>query len=153
LKENVMTSPVAGRLALVLSGALLLAACGGSGTGTSGIPTAPTTPTTPTTPAATVTQTFTGDLNTNGASSFPFSTQAGTVTAILTTLSDPTVTVGLALGSWTGTACSIAVANDAALSGATVVGTATAATNVCVRIYDVGFVTTTLAYTITVTHP
>ena len=148
-----MKSSLAGRLALVLSATLMLWACGGGDTGTTGIPTAPTAPTTPTTPAATVTQTFTGSLNTNGAASFPFTTQAGNVTAVLTTLSDPAVTVGLALGSWTGTACSIAIANDLALQGASVVGTATAAANVCVRVYDVGNVTTPVTYTITVTHP
>jgi hypothetical protein len=106
----------------------------------------------PTAPTTTVTETFSGNLNTNGAASYSFSVLAGTVTATLTSLGDPSVTVGLGLGNWTGSACVIAIANDATTQGASVSGTANIAGTLCTRIYDVGNVVTTLPYTITVVH-
>jgi hypothetical protein len=151
LKDNSMKPTTFGRLTLAL--AALTLACGCTDGSTSALPTSPTTTTTTTTNPATVTETYTGSLTTNGAASFPFTAQAGIITATLTTLGDTTVMVGLAMGTWTGSACAIAIANDAALQGAVVTGTTSAATNVCVRIYDVGYVTTPQAYTITVTHP
>jgi len=64
------------------------------------------TPLTPTPPAPT-TETFAGTLSVNGAVTFPFVTaSAGSVTATLKTLEpDATVIIGLALGTWNGTAC------------------------------------------------
>jgi hypothetical protein len=114
----------------------------------------PTTPTTPTTPL-TFTEIFTGTLNMNGAASSPFTAKTGgTVTATLTTVApDATIAVGLFLGTWTGSACQVVVANDNAVQGAAVTATATSAATLCVRIYDVGKVTTPLNYTITVVRP
>ena len=118
-------------------------------------PTTPTTPTTPSTP--TTTETFTGTLTKNGASSTAFnSTAGGTVTATLTSLlPDGTVPVGLSLGAWTGSACQVSgISNDAAVQGTIVTGTVTSAAALCVRIYDAAEkVTTTMNYTITVVHP
>jgi hypothetical protein len=117
--------------------------------------TTPTTPTTPSTP--TTTETFSGTLTKNGATSTAFTaTAGGTVTATLTTLlPDGTVPVGLSLGAWTGSACQVSgIANDAAVQGTVVTGTVTAAAALCVRIYDAAEkVTTTMNYTITVVHP
>jgi hypothetical protein len=117
----------------------------------------PTTPTTPTNPNAplTFTQTFTGTLNTNGGSTSPFvASTGGTVTATLASVTpDATVAVGLSLGTWTGSACQVVIANDNAVQGATVTGTVTSAASLCVRIYDVGRVTAPLNYSITVVRP
>jgi hypothetical protein len=119
------------------------------------IPTTPTTPTTPSTP--TTTETFTGTLTRNGASSTAFNaTAGGTVTATLTTLEpDGTIPVGLSLGAWTGSACQVSgISNDAAVQGTVVTGTVTSAAALCVRIYDAAEkVTTTMNYTITVVQP
>jgi hypothetical protein len=117
-------------------------------------PTTPTTPTTPGTPL-TFTETFTGALNMNGAASFPFTAKTGgTVTATLTSVApDATIVVGLYLGTWTGSSCQVVVPNDSALQGATVTGTVTSAASLCVRIYDVGRVSTPVNYTITVVRP
>jgi hypothetical protein len=117
-------------------------------------PTVPTTPTNPTTPL-TFTETFTGALNMNGAASFPFTAKTGgTVTATLTTIApDATIAVGLYLGTWTGSVCQVLFPNDNALQGASVSATATSAASLCVRIYDVGKVTTPLNFTITVVRP
>jgi hypothetical protein len=118
-------------------------------------PTTPTTPTTPSTP--TTTETFSGTLTRNGASSTTFTvTAGGTVTATLTTLApDATVPVGLSLGAWTGSACQVSgISNDAAVQGTVVSGTVTSAAALCVRIYDAAErVNTTMSYTITVVHP
>lgn len=114
-----------------------------------------TPPATPTpTPAPTTTDTFTGTLNMNGAATFSFVVQAaGTVTATLKTVSDSTIAIGLALGTWNGTACQIVIANDNALQGAIVVGSASGLGNLCARVYDVGKVLEPVTFEITVVHP
>jgi len=128
--------------------AVSVAACGSSD------PITPTTPT-PTTPVATVTETFTGTLTVNGAVTFPFTaTTGGTITATLSSLlPDGTIPVGLSIGTWTGSACQVAVANDAATQTAVVTGTAQSAVNLCVRIYDVGKATGPMDFSIAIVHP
>ena len=110
---------------------------------------------TPTPTPTTVTETFSGSLNTNGATTFPFSaTAGGTVTVTLTTLSpDATLPVGLSLGTWTGSACQVVIANDNAAQAAAISGTVTSAASLCVRVYDVGKVTSPVDFTVTVGHP
>ena len=117
-------------------------------------PETPTTPTNPGTPL-TFTETFTGALNTNGGVTHTFTaTTGGTVTATLTTVApDATIAVGMSIGTWTGSACQVVIANDNALQGASVPGTVTSAASLCVRIYDVGKVSSSLNYTITVVRP
>lgn len=114
---------------------------------------APTTPTAPTT-SATVTETFTGTLNQNGANTHPFRTDAGTVTATLTTVSpDSATVVGLSLGTWNGSACQIVLANDRATQATILIGSASASGNLCVRLYDVGSITQPTSYEVQVVHP
>src|SRR6266508_2348534 len=100
--------------------------------------TTPTTTTTTTTTTATTTETVTGTLTLDGAITFPFTAGAGgTVTATLTSESpDATLPIGLALGAWNGSACSISIPNDAAVQSSAVTGTVTAAAALCVRVYD-----------------
>src|SRR4051812_30374152 len=95
----------------LISGLLLGALVSATGCGTSD---PVTTVTTPTTPTATVTDTFAGTLNMNGGATFPFiAGGAGSVTATLTSLGpDSTLPIGLSLGTWTGSACQVVVAND-----------------------------------------
>jgi hypothetical protein len=136
-------------LAAIVAVALSVAACDSSTT-------APTTATTPT-----VTDTFTGTLNLNGASSFAFSVSAaGYVYATLTSvadsdtnLADTTATVGMSLGTWNGTGCTVILSNDQAVQGTMVTGSVTGIGNLCARVYDVGKVVTPLSYQITVIHP
>ena len=127
---------------------LLATACGDD------TPTTPTTPTNPTTPPITE-PLFTGTLKTNGAAVYPFTaTAGGNITATLTTLApDATVAIGLSIGTWTGAACQIVIANDNATQGTVIPGTATAAANLCVRVYDVGKLTAPADFTITIVHP
>jgi hypothetical protein len=136
-----------GMAAVVVLASLTAGACG------SNTPTTPTTPTPPT--PVTVTETSSGDLKVNGASTFVFLVAAaGTVTVQLTAV-DPAASqvFGLSLGTWNGSSCQVIIANDAAVLNSIVTGQVTAATSLCARVYDAGKLTDPLTYTITVVHP
>ncbi len=127
--------------------ALVAAACGSSNTITTPTPTT-------TTPTAITEPPFTGTLAANGAATYPFTaTTGGTVTATLTTLDAAASAIGLSIGTWTGSACQVVIANDNAAQAAAISGTVTAAASLCVRVYDVGKVTTPTAFTVTIVHP
>jgi hypothetical protein len=135
---------------LLLFGVLAtsVAACNNNSTTTT------TTPTTTT--AAPITEPpFTGTLKVNGASVLPFTaTTGGTVTATLTSLApDATIGIGLSIGTWTGSACQVVIANDNALPAAAISGTVTAAASLCVRVYDVGKLTAPTDFSVTIVHP
>ena len=112
--------------------------------------------TTPTTQ----TDTFTGTLSQNGAFThiFTISTLGSVTVTILNLQPNATQLVGLSLGVWTGTSCSTSPqtggsATDVATTGTSITLNATAAGNLCSRLYDVGFVTTPVIYTMQITHP
>jgi hypothetical protein len=114
------------------------------------------TTTTPITPTPTpTTEQFSGDLNRNGATSHSFTvTGTGSVTSTLTTVApDSTISIGMALGTWNGTSCQVIIANDRAVQGITVTGATSGVGSLCVRMYDIGQLTTTVSYTVTVVHP
>lgn len=129
---------------LALSGGA--AACGNNNTTTP-------TPTTPTT----FTEVFSGTITVNGASSHAFIAQAsGTVTLTLSTLTpDAANPIGIALGTWTGAACQLVIANDKAVQGSSVAGAVGGSGALCARAYDVGNVAagTPISYEFTVLHP
>jgi hypothetical protein len=131
-------------VALVLPLAMLATACEGD------IADIPTTP-----DPVTVTETFTGTININGAATHSFLTSAtGTVTATLTSLGDnPPPAVGLSMGTLSGSTCSLLLTNDRAVVTSTVSGTVTTlGGSLCVRIYDVGSLTGPVPYEIRVEH-
>jgi len=137
-----------GLSALIALGSLAAGAC--SDNISTNTPTTPTLPTAPTT-----TETFSGTLTINGAATHVFaSTIAGTVTAQITAV-DPSASqvFGLSLGTWNGSSCQVVIANDAATLNSIATGQVTAATNLCARVYDVGKLSDSLSYTITVIHP
>ena len=110
----------------------------------------------PTTPdPVTVTETFTGTVNINGAATHSFNTLAtGTVTATLTSLGEnPPAAVGLSMGTMSGSTCSLVLTNDRAVVTSIVNGTVTTLVgSLCVRIYDVGSLTQAVPYEIRVEH-
>jgi hypothetical protein len=110
-------------------------------------------PTTPTDPPVELTESFADRLTINGAATHQFVVQrAGNVTATLTSLSpDSAAVISLALGTWNGQVCQILLANDAATTNTTVIGTASAG-NFCVRLSDVGRLTAPTEYAVTVRH-
>ena len=132
--------------ALLLVSASLLAGCDSNTA-------APTSPT-PSIPVS-LTETFAGEVNRNGARTHSFLAEAsGTITATLTTLAPETISaIGFSLGTWNGSACQIVIANDNAAQGTIVIGAASSAGNLCVRLYDVGKIDTLASYEVTVVHP
>ncbi|MDP2319119.1 MAG: hypothetical protein Q8O42_07275 [Acidobacteriota bacterium] len=110
----------------------------------------------PTTPdPVTVTETFTGTININGAATHTFFTSAtGAVTATLTSLGEnPPEQVGLSVGTYAGSSCSLLITNDKAVVTSVVTGVVTTlGGSLCVRIYDVGSLTESVPYEIRVEH-
>jgi hypothetical protein len=135
------------RTRTILGACLISAAACSSDTAT---PTAPTTPTT-------FTEVFSGTITQNGAASHFFVSQAsGTARAILSSLSpDATQLVGLSLGTWTGTACQVVIANDKATTSSAVAGAVGQAGSLCARVYDVGSISrdAPVTYELLVEHP
>ena len=134
-------------------GGLLLACVCAFAAGCDDDPTLPTP-----TPPNPVTDMFSGQLTPNGAVTHSFNTvTGGTVTATLKTIgSDNTLVVGLTVGNWNATAstCSAVLSNDTATGGSVLTGTMTNTGALCVRIYDVGNITTAVTpYSIEVVHP
>ena len=115
--------------------------------------------TTPTNPTI-FTDTFTGTLSTNGSFTHSFTTaNLGAVTVTIVSLSpNSSQIVGLSLGVFNGSACSTSPqtggsSSDTATSGSSITLNASAAGSLCVRLYDVGFISTPVIYTLQVTHP
>lgn len=110
----------------------------------------------PTTPdPVTVTETFSGTVNINGAATHTFYTSAtGSVTATLTSLGEnPPGLIGLSMGTLSGSTCMIVLANDRAVVTSVITGTVTTLSgSLCVRIYDVGSLTESVPYEIKVEH-
>jgi len=131
----------------LLGGALLSTAACASSYSTLTSP-APPTP-------ATISETFSGSINRNGATTHTLLAQAsGSVTVTLTTLAPESVSaIGVSLGTWNGTACQIVIANTNAAQGAVIIGVASSAGNLCVYVQDVGRIATEASYELTVVHP
>jgi hypothetical protein len=114
--------------------------------------------TTPTPTTTSITEVFTGTLNPTAAgtdaSTYTFTvTAAGNVTATLVSVGgDNPPKIGMSIGTWNGSSCNVAIANDAAVAGSTVIGQASAAGSLCLRIYDVGGIQTSVPYQAQVTH-
>jgi hypothetical protein len=117
------------------------------------------------TPAPPVVDTLTGTLTPFSARIHGFVVlNAGLVTATLTDFVEPDpdpdpdnpTVVGLDIGTLVGTTCQVVVSRTDVVVGQAVSGAATAAGNLCVRIFDssnTGLPSTSgLAYTITVNH-
>ena len=139
------------RRALLLTAlAALAAACGSSNS---------SLPTTPTTLPTVLTETFSGVLNKNAAFTHPFVVgDAGDVSVFLIASADPrnpdnnAIPLGVSLGTWNGASCAVVIANDNITPGSSITGRATAAGNLCVRVYDVGFVAGADSYELLIDH-
>jgi hypothetical protein len=124
------------------------------------------TPTGPTTPPTVLTETFSGTLLKNAAYTHPFAvTDAGDVSVFLLQSVDPArpdnnaIPIGVSLGTWNGVSCAVVIASDN-ISPVTaddptkgrLIGRATSAGNLCVRVYDVGFVPGAANYELLIDH-
>jgi hypothetical protein len=126
----------------------MLAATTFLGCGSDDPPTVPTQPT-----PVSITETFNGTLTVNGAQTHSFAVdRAGTVSALVKTLSDQAAKLGVSLGTWNGAACAVIISNTNAALNTTVVGTAQSAGQFCVWLNDVGKLTAGVDYSVEVTH-
>jgi hypothetical protein len=109
----------------------------------------------PTSPAPTITEVFSGNINVNGAATHTFTVSAtGDVTATLSQVTpDNTVVTGFSLGTWNGTSCQAVIAKDDSVQGNVITGRAAGSGLLCARVYDVGKLTDTIGYTVTIVHP
>ena len=114
-------------------------------------------PITPLTPTVPKTESFSGVLVQNRSEMHNFDVgAAGSVVATLKAIgSDNTLVVNFALGTWTGSACSIVLENPGATGGAILNGTMTGIGTLCARVGDIGNVPAGpgVTYTIEVVHP
>ena len=129
---------------LVMAAALAGASCGDDNT---------TTPTSPT--PVYVTDTFSGTVEINGTARHTFAAKTpGSIVIALTTLApDSTLQMGIGLGTWDGTACAIVLQTGSASQSSQFSASTTSAGNYCVTIFDVGNLTSSADYAISVTHP
>jgi hypothetical protein len=145
------------RRALLLT--LVAGAAAACGSSNSSLPTGPTIQPT------VLTETFAGTLTKNAAYTHPFAvSDAGDVTVFLLQSVDPAnpgnngIPLGVSLGTWNGSTCAIVIAKDsmvpstADVAQSPLTGRATAATNLCVRVYDVGFVPGSANYELLIDH-
>jgi hypothetical protein len=96
---------------------------------------------------------FSGTIALNAATTHHFATGPGEISVRLQVLAPvQTVTIGMAMGLWTGTSCNVVIADDQAIFNALLIGTANEAREFCVRMYDVGKLTDVTEYTIEVKH-
>jgi hypothetical protein len=136
---------------LLIALAAIAAACGDNNNAL--------TPTGPSTPPTVLTETFSGTLLKNAAYTHPFVvTDSGDVSVFLLQSVDPAhpdnnaIPIGLSLGTWNGISCAVVIASDNISPGASLTGRATAAGNLCVRVYDVGFVPGAANYELLIDH-
>ena len=133
------------RALLILCSSALTAACGDN----TPPPTLPSAG-----PPPVITETFAGDLNRNGAITFPFLAGAsGDIRATLVSIPEDVSAIGLSLGTWNGSACQVIIASDSAVQGAVVIGQTSVASNLCLRVYDVGKIPALASFQVTVAHP
>jgi ABC-type Fe3+-hydroxamate transport system substrate-binding protein len=133
-------------LAAALLAALAFSGCGDSADST----TSPTTATTPTT------ATFGSRLTVNGSASRTFTvTTPGTVTAMLTNAGGPFAVVGLGLGVPLGGVanCTLSTSVNTAPGSTPQVAAAVDPGTYCVAIYDVGNLTATIDFAVTISYP
>lgn len=147
---------VALRLALLVSVAVVPAACGDD------TPTSPTTDTSTTTTTvaeASVTESFSGVLPVASARFYSFEVSAnGTVTVSLDNVGGvtgvpSTIWVGLGLGTPEATDCSTTTSLNTQAGGGPHISTTLTPGTYCARIYDIGNLAGSAPFTVTIAHP
>ena len=59
----------------------------------------------------------------------------------------------MSLGTWNGTGCQAIISNDRATVSSAILGRATSAGTLCVRVFDVGALSEPQDYEVQVSHP
>jgi hypothetical protein len=109
---------------------------------------------TPATPTPTLTtDTFTGTLVPSQKVVHPYAVKAaGQVTTTVTALSGAAY-IGVGVGTWDGTTCTVGAHAENVMTGGYFLTSVPSSQNLCTLVYDVGSITTTATYTVTVIHP
>jgi hypothetical protein len=117
----------------------LVAGCGTPTSPTITTTTTTTTTSTSTTTYTTATETYNGSLSSGGSNIYNFDATPGLITVTMVSMTPSTLlpAIGLGLGIWDGTNCTIVVQNVASQPGTVVTGTASIASHFCVRVWDV----------------
>ena len=100
----------------------------------------------------TIVESFEGTLTVNGAQTHPFSVNSGGILVSLADVTPDGSVIGLSLGTWDETTCHAVASNDEAVEGIRILRTATAAGNLCIRVYDTGQLTETITYRVVLEH-
>jgi hypothetical protein len=103
-----------------------------------------------------VTETFSSNLVVQGSVwRIVSAAQSGTLTATLTSTSQPAAPVGVALGvrAGTGTGCLLNTSVTAAAGTAPQLSAQVDAGDYCVKLFDVGALSTTMSFTLTIVYP
>ena len=135
--------------------ALLLLVVGAALAACEGTSTLLPDPNDPSTNPVTKTKTYDGSITVGGSNVHPLTVGAGAVTATLTAVAPlATASLGMALGQWDGTNCTVVTTTDEAKIGTSLTATAYAPVNACLRVFDAGNIPegTTYTYTATVVH-
>jgi hypothetical protein len=136
---------VSARISIWIGLALVLAtaACGGNDS-------------TPTAPSTTTSFAWSSALIPGGAASHVFlAGKSGTITVTLTSIGPPSMAVGVGLGipNPGGTGCNLTTAVNTGPGSSPQVSASVEAGSYCVRIYDLGTLTTPLGFFITIVYP
>jgi hypothetical protein len=109
----------------------------------------------PSNPTGPTTDTFSGSLSQGNSLTFTYTvTTAGTVSVTLTAVTPATTSaLGLGIGPSNGGTCTVTNSTSAAIAGAAAQLSATQnAGTYCVKVSDLGSLTTTSSVTVTVAH-
>ena len=131
--------------AMVMALALTSTACGGGSD----------TPTSPTASAPTTVDTYSGTIAVGGTVTHAFPTASGGTISIVIESVGPVSTqvLGLGVGLWEGTTCTLALSTSAATQGLTYEAITNTLGNYCITLSDPGSFTEANTYQVRVTHP
>jgi hypothetical protein len=111
---------------------------------------------TPTTPTSTkTTDTFTGTVAVKGVDTHTFTVSASGEVDVTLTAANPSVALGVSVGTSSGSGCAAVLNGSVVVSVGTSVqlaGVVSPATNYCVAVFDNGNLTQSVSYTVTVAH-